>query len=132
MSFKKYNLNETIIYFITDYIEVFIYATFTLFLSSLIILLCYIISLKNPYTEKNNGYECGFDPFSDARSPFHIKFYLISIIFIIFDVEVAFFFPWAICLKELMFFGYYTMYLFLVILAVGFVYEWKKGCLEWE
>nr|NP_066535.1 NADH dehydrogenase subunit 3 [Naegleria gruberi]AAG17813.1 NADH dehydrogenase subunit 3 [Naegleria gruberi] len=119
-------------YFLTEYYEYYFYGVLILAISFIILLLCYIITFKNPYTEKNYGYECGFDPFSDARNPFHVKFYLISIIFIIFDVEVAFFFPWAISIKELMFFGYYTMYLFIFILLVGFVYEWKKGALEWE
>lgn len=91
-------------YFLTEYYEYYFYGVLILAISFIILLLCYIITFKNPYTEKNYGYECGFDPFSDARNPFHVKFYLISIIFIIFDVEVAFFFPWAISIKELMFF----------------------------
>ena len=89
-------------YYITVYYELFFYALLTICVSCIFLLFCYLISLKNPYTEKNFGYECGFDPFSDARSPFNVKFYLVSIVFIIFDIEVAFFFPFAISLKEIL------------------------------
>ena len=120
-SFLKNSLTRYIAYFLQSFLFFFI-----------ILLLCYIITIKNPYNEKNSGYECGFDPFTDAREPFYVKFYLISILFIIFDVEVVFFFPWAISFKQLFFFGYYIMYIFIIILLIGFVYEWKKGSLDWD
>lgn len=82
--------------------------------------------------EKISSYECGFDAFSDAREQFDIKFYLIAILFIIFDVEVLFFFPWIFSVKELFFSGYYIMLFFMFILLVGFFYEWRKGCMDWE
>ncbi len=119
-------------YYLNEYYDFFFYF-FVIFGISLIILgLCYIVTIKNPYSEKNTGYECGFDPFSDAREPFYVKFYLISILFIIFDVEIVFFFPWAISFKQLFFFGYYIIYIFILILLIGFIYEWKKGSLDWD
>ncbi len=119
-------------YYLVEYYELFAYAFAILLLSFIFLFLCYLIVLNNPYSEKNSGYECGYNPFSDARNPVHVKFYLISIIFIIFDVEVVFFFPWSICMEELMFFGFYTITVFLLILLVGFLYEWKKGAIDWE
>lgn len=82
--------------------------------------------------EKVSAYECGFDPFSDTRGRFDVRFYLVSILFIIFDLEVSFLFPWSVSLSRLDFFGFVTMMLFLLILLIGFVYEWRKGALEWE
>jgi NADH-quinone oxidoreductase subunit A len=119
-------------YYYNEYYELLFYFFLSFFFSSLLLVICFIICIKNPYTEKNFSYECGFDPFSDSRNRFNIKFYLVSIIFIIFDVEVAFFFPWCICLRDLMFFSYFVMYFFIFILIVGFFYEWKKGVLDWE
>jgi len=94
--------------------------------------LSYILAEQKPDLEKNSGYECGFDPFSDARDPFHIRFYLLSILFIIFDIEIVFFFPWAVSISLMGLLGFYTMSLFVIILAIGFVYEWKKNALEWD
>ena len=89
-------------------------------------------STSSPDVEKNSPYECGFEPFEDARIKFDVRFYLVSLLFIIFDLEVAFLFPWATVLEEIGSAGFYSMMLFLTFLAVGFVYEWKKGALEWE
>jgi NADH-quinone oxidoreductase subunit A len=105
--------------------------------SSLLVGLGYFVgnfSLNVPETsyEKVSSYECGFDAFSDAREPFDIKFYLIAILFIIFDVEVLFFFPWVMTIKELFIEGFYVMLVFMAILMIGFAYEWKKGCMDWE
>ena len=86
---------------------------------------------KDSY-EKISSYECGFDAFSDAREPFDIKFYLIAILFIIFDVEVLFFFPWIFCMRETFLLGFYVILFFMFILMIGFAYEWKKGCMDWE
>lgn len=82
--------------------------------------------------DKVSGYECGFDAFSDARDPFDVKFYLIGILFIIFDVELVFFFPYIMSIREIGFFGLYFFIYFLIILVVGFLYEWKKGCMNWD
>lgn len=125
-------INFKYYYFFTEYYEFFFYGIVTLLISFLILFVCHLITIKNPYTEKMLGYECGFDPFSDARAPFNVKFYIISMIFIIFDVEVAFFFPWSICLKDILFFGFFSMYIFIFILGIGFFYEWKKGSLDWD
>jgi len=92
----------------------------------------YIISPQNPDPEKTSAYECGFEPFDDARHKFDVRFYLVAILFIIFDLEVAFLFPWAVSLGKIGVFGFWSMMVFLVILTVGFIYEWKKGALEWE
>jgi len=87
---------------------------------------------QNPYTEKLSSYECGFEPFDDARRKFDVRFYLVAILFIIFDLEVAFLFPWAITLGDTGVFGFLSMVGFLAVLTVGFIYEWRKGALEWE
>jgi len=92
----------------------------------------YVIARQNPDSEKLSPFECGFAPFSDARGQFDVRFYLVAILFIIFDLEVAFLFPWAVALKDIGAVGFWSMMLFLAILTVGFVYEWKKGALEWE
>jgi NADH-quinone oxidoreductase subunit A len=92
----------------------------------------YLIARQAPDSEKLSPFECGFAPFGDARAQFDVRFYLVAILFIIFDLEVAFLFPWAVAFKDIGTFGFWSMMLFLGILTVGFVYEWKKGALEWE
>ena len=87
---------------------------------------------QKPYPEKVSAYECGFEPFDDARRRFDVRFYLVAILFIIFDLEVAFLFPWAVSLGEIGVFGFWSMVIFLAVLTVGFAYEWRKGALEWE
>jgi NADH-quinone oxidoreductase subunit A len=91
-----------------------------------------ILRPKVPYPEKTSPYECGFEPFEQARLPFDVKFYLVAILFIIFDLETAFLFPWAVVLHKLGWFGIGAMAIFLGLLIIGFIYEWKKGALEWE
>ena len=91
-----------------------------------------LIAPNNPYPEKLSAYECGFEPFDDARRRFDVRFYLVAILFIIFDLEVAFLFPWAISLGAIGVFGFLSMMGFLAVLTVGFIYEWNKGALEWE
>ena len=91
-----------------------------------------IAARQKPYAEKLSAYECGFEPFDDARRRFDVRFYLVAILFIIFDLEVAFLFPWAVSLSEIGLFGFLSMVGFLAVLTVGFVYEWCKGALEWE
>jgi len=92
----------------------------------------YLLARQNPNSEKNSPFECGFAPFDDARGQFDVRFYLVAILFIIFDLEVAFLFPWAVTLGEIGLFGFWSMMLFLGVLTVGFIYEWRKGALEWE
>ena len=92
----------------------------------------FIIAPQKPDAEKISAYECGFEAFGDARSKFDVRFYLVAILFIIFDLEVAFLFPWAITLGDIGLLGFWSMMLFLLTLTIGFIYEWKKGALEWE
>ena len=91
-----------------------------------------LVSPNRPDSEKNSPYECGFEAFEDARRKFDVRYYLVAILFILFDLEIAFLFPWAVVLKEIGLFGFLAMLVFLAILVVGFVYEWMKGALEWE
>ncbi len=92
----------------------------------------FLVAFQQPDPEKLSAYECGFNAFDDARMKFDVRFYLVAILFIIFDLEVAFLFPWAISLKAIGVFGFWSMVVFLGVLTVGFIYEWKKGALEWE
>ena len=91
-----------------------------------------VVAPNLPNAEKLSTYECGFEPFEDARMQFDIRYYLVTILFIIFDLEIAFLFPWAVVLKDIEFFGLISMMIFLGILVVGFIYEWAKGALDWE
>jgi len=91
-----------------------------------------VLAVNRPDQEKLSPYECGFEAFEDSRMKFDVRFYLVAILFIIFDLEIAFLFPWAVVLEEIGMFGFYAMVVFLGILVVGFIYEWKKGALEWE
>src|SRR6202042_321303 len=92
----------------------------------------FLVAFQQPDSEKLSAYECGFNPFDDARMKFDVRFYLVSLLFIIFDLEVAFLFPWAAAFRDIGHFGFWSMLLFLAVLTVGFVYEWKKGALEWD
>jgi NADH-quinone oxidoreductase subunit A len=91
-----------------------------------------VIGIRKPDPAKNAPYECGFEAFEDARMKFDVRYYLVAILFILFDLEIAFLFPWAVALKEIGVIGFWAMMIFLAILVVGFVYEWKKGALDWE
>ena len=91
-----------------------------------------LVAPKRPDSEKLSAYECGFEAFDDSRGRFDVRFYLVAILFIIFDLEVAFLFPWAVSLRDVGLLGFWSMMIFLTILTVGFIYEWKKGALEWE
>ena len=96
------------------------------------IALSFVAGRQNPDSEKLSPFECGFAPFDDARGKFDVRYYLVAILFIIFDLEVAFLFPWATALGDIGLFGFWSMMLFLAVLTVGFIYEWRKGALEWE
>ena len=115
-----------------EYLPILVFLGVALALSLVIVLASFIVARQRPDSEKLSPYECGFDPFSDARSRFDVRFYLVAILFIIFDLEVAFLFPWAIALGRIGLFGFWSMIVFLAVLTVGFVYEWRKGALEWE
>lgn len=92
----------------------------------------YLLGPRRPYPAKLSPYECGFEPFADARAQFDVRYYLVAILFIIFDLETAFIVPWTVVFRELGWFGLITMGIFLGLLTIGFIYEWKKGALEWE
>jgi NADH-quinone oxidoreductase subunit A len=97
-----------------------------------LLLSAFVLAYRQPDTEKLSAYECGFNAFDDARMKFDVRYYLVAILFIIFDLEVTFLFPWAVAFRELGWFGFWSMMLFLAVLTVGFIYEWKKGALEWN
>ena len=115
-----------------EYLPILIFIGLAAGLSMAMVLASLIMGAQRPDAEKNSPYECGFEPFEDARMRFDVRFYLVAILFIIFDLEVAFLFPWAVALGDIGVFGFWSMVVFLLILTVGFVYEWKKGALEWE
>ncbi len=118
--------------FLSEYLSIIIFLFISLLLSIGFIVINYIASPSNPDPEKLSAYECGFEAFDNARIEFDVRFYLVAILFIIFDLEIAFLFPWAISLGGIGLLGFYSMMIFLFILTVGFIYEWKKGALEWE
>ena len=115
-----------------EYLPILIFLGIATGMACAIVLASLIIARQNPDSEKVSAYECGFEAFDDARRKFDVRFYLVAILFIIFDLEIAFLFPWAITLGEIGLFGFWSMVVFLGILTVGFIYEWKKGALEWE
>ncbi|NBC20878.1 MAG: NAD(P)H-quinone oxidoreductase subunit 3 [Alphaproteobacteria bacterium] len=118
--------------FALDYLPVIIFLGFAAILSILFVVGAAVLGPANPDPEKNSAYECGFPAFDDARMKFDVRFYLVAILFIIFDLEVAFLFPWAVSLGEIGVFGFWSMMAFLFVLTVGFVYEWRRGALDWE
>ena len=121
-----------LIEFLKDYLPIILFLVIALVLSSGFILINFLLSPNNPDPEKLSAYECGFEPFNDSRMEFDVRFYLVAILFIIFDLEIAFLFPWAISLGANGVFGFVSMMIFLFILTIGFIYEWKKGALDWE
>ena len=115
-----------------DYLPVLLFLTLGTILSLLFIIGSAILAPNNPDPEKNSAYECGFNAFDDARMKFDVRFYLVAILFIIFDLEVAFLFPWAVSLGAIGVFGFWSMVIFLAVLTIGFIYEWRRGALEWQ
>ncbi len=115
-----------------EYVPIVIFLAIAIGMACAMLIDSYIIARQKPDSEKLSAYECGFEAFDDARSQFDVRFYLVAILFIIFDLEVAFLFPWAVALGDIGLFGFWSMFVFLVILTIGFVYEWRKGALEWE
>lgn len=115
-----------------DYLSILIYFIIAGGLSLLLLSLSFVFAVQKEDPQKVSAYECGFDPFDDARSNFDVQFYLVAILFIIFDLEVTFLFPWALTLNKLTDFGFWSMMFFLLILTIGFIYEWRKGALDWS
>ena len=118
--------------FIVEYLPILVFLAIAVGMAAVIVAASYVAAHHYPDNEKLSSYECGFDAFSDARRQFDVRFYLVALLFIIFDLEVAFLFPWAVALGEIGVFGFWSMMIFLAILTVGFIYEWRKGALEWE
>ena len=118
--------------FLKDYLSIILFLIIAFGLSVAFIVINFILSPKKPDPEKLSAYECGFEPFNDSRMEFDVRFYLVAILFIIFDLEIVFLFPWAISLGSIGLLGFCSMMIFLFILTVGFIYEWKKGALDWE
>jgi NADH-quinone oxidoreductase subunit A len=115
-----------------EYFPILVFLVIAGAISAAMVAGSFIIARQRPNKEKLSPYECGFDPFDDARIRFDVRYYLVAILFIIFDLEVAFLFPWAVSLGDIGMFGFWSMLVFLAVLTIGFIYEWKKGALEWE
>ena len=118
--------------FLSDYFPILVFLGIAVLFGLGAIGLPFLVAKQQPDAEKLSAYECGFEPFDDARRKFDVRFYLVAILFIIFDLEVAFLFPWAVTLGRIGLLGFWSMLAFLGVLTVGFIYEWKKGALEWE
>ncbi|MDF1585983.1 NADH-quinone oxidoreductase subunit A [Marinimicrococcus flavescens] len=119
-------------HYLVEYLPILIFLGIAVGLALVIVLASLLVARQRPDSEKLSAYECGFEAFGDARQRFDVRFYLVAILFIIFDLEVAFLFPWAVSLGNIGLFGFWSMMVFLGVLTVGFIYEWKKGALEWE
>ena len=117
--------------FLDNYLSIFIFLSCSIVLSSIVFGLSFLLSPKADDREKLTAYECGFSPFEDAKGEFDVRFYLVAILFLIFDLEISFLFPFAASFSSVGSLGLYSMYGFLFILTIGFVYEWKKGALDW-
>ena len=115
-----------------EYLPILVFLGIAVVMAIGAVSLSFLVAKQNPDPDKLSAYECGFDAFDDARSRFDVRFYLVAILSIIFDLEIAFLFPWAVSLGEIGLFGFWSMVVFLGVLTVGFIYEWKKGALEWE
>jgi NADH-quinone oxidoreductase subunit A len=118
--------------YLQNYFAVLVFIGLSVALALFLIILPFIVNTLKPDKEKLSTYECGFENFGNAKNKFDVRFYLVSILFIIFDLEIAFMFPWAIMIKEIGVFGFWSMIVFITTLTIGFVYEWKKGALNWE
>ena len=117
---------------LSDYLPLVIFLAVAMAIAGALLVAPFLVAYSSPDSEKLSAYECGFNAFDDARMKFDVRFYLVAILFIIFDLEVAFLFPWAITFGDLGWFGFWSMMIFLGVLTVGFVYEWRKGALEWD
>lgn len=124
--------NENTSLFKTEYTSIFIFLIIAILISVIIIVFSYILSIQNPETEKLSSYECGFEPYEDARHTFDVKFYLVGILFLIFDIETMFLLPWSISLSQLDIIGFWSMVDFVIELGIGFIYIWYIGALNWD
>jgi NADH-quinone oxidoreductase subunit A len=115
-----------------DYLPLVVFIGIALVIGLALLIAPFIVAYKQPDPEKLSAYECGFNAFDDARMTFDVRYYLVAILFIIFDLEVAFLFPWAVAFGQLGWFGFWSMMVFLAVLTIGFIYEWRKGALEWD
>lgn len=118
--------------FLADYFPILVFLAIAIFIACAAIVASFIVARQKPDAEKLSAYECGFEAFDQSRHKFDVRFYLVAILFIIFDLEIAFLFPWAITLGSIGVYGFWSMMVFLGVLTVGFIYEWKKGALDWE
>lgn len=117
---------------LSSYLPIVIFVGIAMVIGAALLVAPFLVAYRQPDPEKLSAYECGFNAFDDARMKFDIRFYLVAILFIIFDLEVAFLFPWAVSFGAIGWFGYASMMVFLAVLTIGFIYEWKKGALEWD
>ena len=124
------NYNES--FFYSEVLPILIFLTVAVILAVIIVTLSYFLAIQNPETEKLSAYECGFEPYEDARNIFDVKFYIVAILFIIFDIETMFLLPWSVSLSQLNILGFWSMIDFIIELGVGFVYIWYVGALEWD
>jgi NADH-quinone oxidoreductase subunit A len=115
-----------------EYLPIAVFLAIALAIGLALMIAPFVVAVNNPDPEKVSAYECGFNAFDDARMKFEVRYYLVSILFIIFDLEVAFLFPWTVAFKSVGVFGFWSMMIFLIVLTVGYIYEWRKGALEWD
>lgn len=125
-------MSQALTQLLYDYLPLIVFIGVAALIGLVLLVVAFVVAYQQPDPEKLSAYECGFNAFGDARMKFDVRFYLVSILFIIFDLEVAFLFPWAITLRATGAFAFWSMMLFLAVLTVGFIYEWRKGALEWE
>jgi len=125
-------MNQSIDQLLLAYLPLVVFIGVAGMIGAVLLLSAFLLAYKNPDPEKLSAYECGFNAFDDARMKFDVRFYLVAILFIIFDLEVTFLFPWAVAFDQVGVFGFWSMMLFLAVLTIGFIYEWKKGALEWS
>ncbi|MEL7049537.1 MAG: NADH-quinone oxidoreductase subunit A [Pseudomonadota bacterium] len=115
-----------------DYLPIVVFLAVSIVIAGALLIAPFLVAVQNPDPEKVSAYECGFNAFDDARMKFDVRFYLVAILFIIFDLEIAFLFPWAVAFGDIGMLGFWSMMVFLAVLTIGFAYEWKKGALEWD
>jgi NADH-quinone oxidoreductase subunit A len=125
-------MNALINPLLQDYLPLVVFIGIALVIGLALLIAPFLVAYRQPDAEKLSAYECGFNAFDDARMKFDVRFYLVAILFIIFDLEVSFLFPWAVAFRQLGVVGFWSMMVFLAVLTIGFIYEWKKGALEWD
>jgi NADH-quinone oxidoreductase subunit A len=125
-------MSQTMSQFLLGYLPLVVFIGVATVIGLVLLTVAFLVAYKQPDPEKLSAYECGFNAFDDARMKFDVRFYLVAILFIIFDLEVSFLFPWAAAFGQLGVYGFWSMMLFLAVLTIGFIYEWKKGALEWD